>query len=136
MVLCPGVEPVATPLALIPATEGADEVHETPAVSGCVLPSLKMPLTVNCVVVPLAMDTVAGVMKMDSATAVVTKMVVVFVKPPACAVIVTALPPLSATPVTRPVLGSTEARVESDELHVPFVMVCVVPSLKVPVSSS
>ena len=60
-------------------------------------------------------------------------MVVVLVKPPACAVIVTALPLLLATPVTSPVL-STEASVESEELQVALVMVWVVPSLKVPVS--
>jgi hypothetical protein len=99
------------------------------------LPSLKTPLTVNCCVVPLAIDADAGLTERDSATADVTNTVVVFEKPPACAVMVTALPLLLATPVTRPV-GSTVASVVSEELHWAFVMVCVVPSLKVPVTVS
>lgn len=41
-----------------------------------------------------------------------------------------------ATPVTTPVFGSTEASDESDDDHVAFVIVCVVLSLKVPVSVS
>lgn len=48
--------------------------------------------------------------------------------------IVTGLSLLLPTPVTIPVFGSTEASDESDEDHVPVVIVWVVLSLNVPVS--
>ena len=72
----------------------------------------------------------------DATAADVTKTDVLAVSPPTVAEIVTGLPLLFATPVTTPVVGSTVARVGSEDDHAAFVMDCVEPSLKVPVRVS
>lgn len=93
------------------------------------VPSLKIAFTPNCCEVPRAIDAVAGVSVKDLMTADVTYTDVVFVIPPALAVIVTGLPLLLARPVTFPVMESTEARVGFEDDHVALVIVCVVLSL-------
>jgi hypothetical protein len=92
-------------------------------------PSLKMMFTTYCCVVPLGIEVVGDVRVMDSATAAVTKTVVVVVSPLALAVMVTGLPLLFDTPVTRSVFGSTDATVGSEDDQLAFVIVCVVLSL-------
>ena len=51
---------VASPRLLIVATVAWDELHRTEAVRSCVLVSLKVPVAVNCLLVPIAMVEFAG----------------------------------------------------------------------------
>lgn len=46
--------PVAKPVALTAATDGFDELQVACVVTFCLLPSLKVPVAVNCCVVPAA----------------------------------------------------------------------------------
>src|SRR5208283_5006973 len=48
------------------ATEGADEVQVADEVRFCLLPSLKVPVAVNCCWVPAAIDGLAGVTATDT----------------------------------------------------------------------
>ena len=78
IVVLPAATPFASPEApftLIPATAGFDDVHCAVAVTFCVLPSVKVPMAANCVVVPTAIDAAAGV----TVSAVITGFVTVSV---------------------------------------------------------
>ncbi len=67
---------VARPALLIVATSGLDELQVTCVVRFCVVLSEKVPVAVNCCVVPLAMLGFAGVTAMDTSVAGVTVNVV------------------------------------------------------------
>ena len=54
MVDWPVLSPVARPLALMATTDGFDELHVARVVRFCLLPSLNVPVAVNCSVVPAA----------------------------------------------------------------------------------
>ena len=56
---------LANPVASILATDVEDE-DQVREVSNCVLPSSKLPTAVNCKVVPIAMDGVAGVTAIET----------------------------------------------------------------------
>ena len=62
---CTVVEPVPTevakPAVLMVATVRADELHVAVPVKFCVVPSLNVPVAVNCCVFPLVIDGFAGV---------------------------------------------------------------------------
>ena len=75
MVLVPVPAPLAKPLLLMVATDVLEEVQPTERVRTCVLPSLKVPVAVNCCVVPLAIDGFAGVTTIDDSTAVTVNVV-------------------------------------------------------------
>lgn len=99
--------PVATVLAnpwlpaalLIVAFAVSDEVHVTVLVRSWVVLSLKVPVAVNCRVLPSGVDGVAGVTAIDANVAAVTVTVNVAETDPLVAVI-TAVPAFTA--VTRP----------------------------------
>ena len=108
------------------ATVGVAEAHVTMPVRFCVLLSLKVPVAVNCCVVPFAMDGFAGVTAIDCSTAAVTVSTVEPVTPLSVALMV--LVPL-LTPVARPpaLMVATEVVAEA---HVTWaVRFCVLLSL-------
>jgi hypothetical protein len=72
MVELPTPVPVATPVLTIVATVVKDELQLTALVRVCVLPSLYVPVAVNCWLVPFAIETVTGLMASEVNTAGVT----------------------------------------------------------------
>jgi hypothetical protein len=61
---------------LIVATPGVSELHCTVPVMFCELPSVYVPVAVNCSVVPSGIDGIAGVTAIETSTAGVTVTVV------------------------------------------------------------
>ena len=77
MVEVPIPTPVASPPALISAVPVVPVVHVTLVVRFCVVPFVYLPVAVNCLVRPFAMDGAFGVTPMNtSAIGVTVKMVV------------------------------------------------------------
>src|SRR6266567_4570077 len=87
MVATPGPALVARPVESIVAMV-EDEEDQATDWSHCVLPSSKLPVAVNCSVVPIAMVGVAGVTEIEMRCAATTVKVVVSVSEPTVAVIV------------------------------------------------
>ncbi len=63
----------ASPPLLIVAVETVSDDHVVVLVRFCVLPSVYVPVAVNCSLVPSAIDGVAGVTAIDTSAAVVTR---------------------------------------------------------------
>jgi hypothetical protein len=78
---------VARPLASMLAVEVVFDDHATVPVRSCMLPSVNVPVAVNCCIVPSAIDGSAGVTAIDASMAAVTVNVVVPVTEPEVAVI-------------------------------------------------
>jgi hypothetical protein len=130
IVVLPTPAPVASPVALIVATVVDDEPHVAVFVRFCALPSLKVPVAVNCCVAPFAIDGAAGVTVIDCSVAAVPVSVAVFEVTPFI-VAVMLVEPMPVT-VASPVAAIVAAAV-FDEVHVTCVVkFCVVLSLKVP----
>jgi hypothetical protein len=129
----PAIRPVARPDALIVATAVLDEVHTTWPVTSAVDPSVKVPVAVNCWVVPSAIVGLAGVTAIDVTTTGVTVSVVVPPMSPSVAVIV-------ETPVAsvdaRTVALTVATVVFADAQLTEFVSVLVEPSENVPVAAN
>src|SRR5438034_7694532 len=100
MVLVPVPAPLAKPLLLMVATDVLEEVQPTERVRTCVLPSLKVPVAVNCCVVPLAIDGFAGVTTIDDSTAVTVNVVEPMTGPKAARMVLVSV----VTLVSRPAL--------------------------------
>jgi len=101
MVVVPAATAVASPLLLVVATDGSEGVQVTCGVISRLIPSVYVPMAVNCRVTPTAILGLAGVIDINDRIAEVT---VMFVPPemiPAVAVMVAA--PV-ATAVARPLL--------------------------------
>ena len=113
---------------LMVAVAGVEEPHRTERVRSCVLASLKVPVAVNCFVVPTAMLEFAGVTAMDTNVALLTLSEAVPVTEPESALIVVDPVP---TAVARPE-ALTAAAPGADEVHVNEGKSCVLPSSKVP----
>jgi hypothetical protein len=127
----PTPAPVASPAALIVAVVVVPELHATVLVRFWVVPSLKVPVAVNCCVAPLAIEGFAGATAIDCNVAAVTVSKVEPEIDDDVAVIVEFPTP---APVARPA-APIVAVVVVPELHVTvLVRFCVVPSLKVPVA--
>jgi hypothetical protein len=60
------------PFALIATSDGLPDVHCTDAVRFCVLPSVKVPVTASCTLVPSANDALAGDTASDASAAELT----------------------------------------------------------------
>jgi hypothetical protein len=122
---------VAKPAELIVAVAGVPDDQVAVLVRFCVLPSVYVPVAVNCSVVPGAIDGVAGVTAIDTSVATVVVSVADPLTEPDVAVMV-AVP--CATLVARPV-GVMVATAGVLELHCREpLMFCVLPSLNVPVA--
>jgi len=65
IVVLPPARPAAKPAVVIVATEVLVEVQVTEVVRFCVLPSLYIPMAVNCCPVPAGMEGLAGVTEID-----------------------------------------------------------------------
>ena len=78
----PGATPLATPAVVIVATEAFDELQLVEPVRFCVLPSLYVPVAVNCCVAPGAITGFTGVTAIDESVAAVTVNVVEPATPP------------------------------------------------------
>jgi len=110
------------------ATDALDELHNAEEVTSCVLLSLKVPVAVNCLLVPIAMVEFAGVTVSDTNVAVLTVKVAVPVTEPEVALIVVVPVP---TAVARPDASMVET-LTGDADHVTEVSSCVLPSSKFP----
>ncbi|HXO06277.1 MAG TPA: hypothetical protein VN884_11680 [Candidatus Sulfotelmatobacter sp.] len=101
IVLVPAATPVASPPAVIVATLAVCEVHIAVLVKFCVELSEKVPVAVNCRVVPLAMEGLAGVTAIDTsvgAVAVTVRVVEPLMAPEAALMVLVP----AATPVANP----------------------------------
>jgi len=76
MVLLPLPAVLAKPVLLIVATDVFEELHVTEFVRFWMLPSLYVPVAVNCCVAPFVIDGFAGVTAIEVSTAPVTVRVV------------------------------------------------------------
>jgi hypothetical protein len=120
---------------LIVAVVVVSDVQVAVLLRFCVLPSVNVPVAVNCCAVPFAIDGLAGVTAIDTNIAVLTVSVVVPLTEPELAVMFALpTPTLLATPgVGPPVLIVLTPGVS--ELHSTVsVMFCVLPSVYVPVA--
>ena len=68
----PVATPVASPVLLIVAAAVLVEVHVTTVVRFWLLPSLKIPMAVNCDVAPAVIEESTGVTAIDTKTGAVT----------------------------------------------------------------
>jgi hypothetical protein len=123
----PPPKPLATPAAVIPATDGWEEFHVTEVVRSCVLPSEYCPVATNCWFWPIATEGFAGVTEIDSSVGgdTVTVKVVEPVTEPKVALIVT-------VPAVKPEASPAEtlATLVLDEFQAAVpVRSCVLPSL-------
>jgi hypothetical protein len=117
MVAFPFCKLAASPALLTVAADVADEVQVTLAVRFCVLPSLYVPVAVNCCVSPAATEAALGLTAIEISTGAVTVNPAVPLIVPAVAVTVVAP---CVTPVATPLL-LTIATPVVDEVH------CTVP---------
>jgi hypothetical protein len=81
------------------ATEPADEIHVAVAVRFCVVPSLYVPVAVNCSVYPAATDAMFGVTAIEVSTGVTVSVAEPVILPEVAVIV--AVP--AATPVVNPV---------------------------------
>ncbi len=127
----PTPAPVARPAALIVAVVVVPEDHVTVLARFCVVPSLNVPVAVNCCVAPLVIDGFAGVTAIDCSVAAVTVRTVEPLIAPDVALIVEVPTP---APVARPAVLIVAVVVVPDDQVTVDVRFCVVPSLNVPVA--
>src|SRR3984957_7743930 len=124
---------LANPPAVMVATLTSEDDQVTCAVRSSVVPSLKLPVAVNCCVPPSDMLVSLGATVMVSRVALVTVNIADPFSSPNSALMV-AVP--GATPATKPLVGdalltvATEAGVEVQLTE--LVRFCVLPSPKVP----
>lgn len=110
MKVCPRLTDVANPFdpaaLLIVATLVAEELQDTAEVRSCVLPFEKVPVAVNCWVVPRAIFGVLGVTAIEVRVADVTVRVKLFetILPDAAVIVVEPLPTAVASPLAPPAL--------------------------------
>jgi hypothetical protein len=131
MVALPTPVPVAIPVLATVAVLFEEELQLTPLVTFCVLPSLYVPVAVNCWLVPFAIDALDGAIDREVSTGAVTVIVAELPIVPDLAVIV-AVP--WAKLVANP-LALTVAMEVADEVQAATpVRFCVLPLLYVPVA--
>jgi hypothetical protein len=126
MVALPTPAPVASPLLAIVATAVEDELQITVLVRSCVLPSLYVPVAVNCWLVPFAIVALEGVTDSDVSTAGATVNVAEPLIVPEAEMMV-ALP--CAILVASPPLLTVAIDVTEDVQVAVLVRFCVVPLL-------
>src|SRR5579863_137333 len=135
MFALPVPAPVARPPAFIAATVGVSEAQVAEPVTFCELPSVKVPVAVNCCVAPRAIEGSAGLTAIETSAAGLTVMVVLPLTEPEVAL-------MEAEPVAKLVARPSEpalllmvATEASDELQFTVaVRFCVLPSVNVPVA--
>ena len=130
MVVLPVATLLARPWPLMVAAAAVEELQMTEVVTSCVLESLKVPVAVNCLVVPTAMLEFAGVTAIETRVALVTVNDAVPLTDPEVAVMVAVPVPVL---VTKPV-ASTVAIEFEEEVQVNEGNSCVLPSSKLPMA--
>jgi hypothetical protein len=127
MLVIPAAAAVARPDKLIAAVAGVPELHVALVVTFCVLPSLYVPVAVNCRVAPVTSVGFAGVTAIDCSVAAVTVSVAELLLTDPDVALIVVLP--TPAPVAKPE-ALMVATVVADELHVAvLVRFCVLPSL-------
>jgi hypothetical protein len=127
----PTPAPLASPAELIVAVELVPELHVTVLVRFCVVPSLKVPVAVNCCGAPLVIEGFAGVTAIDCSVAAVTVRSVEPEIDDDVAVIVEVPTP---APLARPAALIVAVAVVPEDQVTVDVRFCVEPSLNVPVA--
>ncbi len=118
MVIVPAETPAASPLLLIVATVGSDEVQATWVVISKLVLSEYVPVALNCWVAPTRIVGLAGVTAMEDRVAEFTvRSVLPEIKVLMMEVAVMVAPPVE-TATARPVVLSIVATVGSDEVQV------------------
>ena len=129
--MVPFATAVASPTALMVATAVVVDVHVTELLKFCLLPSLYVPVAVNCCVVPAEMDAFAGVTAIDTSVGGVTVNVVdPLIDPDVAWIMVFPCDTLVANPVPFIVA----ALVFEEDHNAELVKFCLLPSLYVPVA--
>jgi hypothetical protein len=137
IVAVPTATLLAIPLLLIVAEDCVSDAHVAAAVKSCVVLSVKVPMAVNCCVVPKAMEKLFGVTAMETSAAALTVSVVEPCTEPEIAVMVAdPVAKLAANPCVPLLLLIVATEVVS-ELHCTVAVTsCVLPSVKVPVAEN
>jgi hypothetical protein len=132
MLAVPCAALVAKPAALIVAVAGVSDDQFAVLVRFCVLPSVYVPVAMNCAFVPGAIDDVAGVTAIDTSVAAVTARVAdPLVEPDVAVIVVDPCAMLVASPIVEVMVATVGVL----ELHCTTpVMFCVLPLLNVPVA--
>jgi hypothetical protein len=128
-VICdvPTPAPVARPAEEIVATEVVADTQVAWLVRSCVLVSEYVPVAVNCFVVPLAIDGLAGVTAIDTSVAAVTVNVSGGLVTPPNAAVICEMP--VATPLARPPAVIVATLVVADTHVAWLVRFCVLLSV-------
>ena len=135
MVVVPGASAVTNPPGAIVATAVEDELQLTAPVRSCVLPSVYVPVAVNCCVVPKGIVGFFGLIAIEANVAgFTTNVAVALTEPELTPMIVVPSPSVVANPAV-PGVTLIVATAGTLELHCPLcVRSCVVPSVYVPVA--
>jgi hypothetical protein len=118
--------PAVPVLLLMVATVAAVELQWPVWVRSCMLPSVYVPVAVNCCVVPKGIVAVGGLIAIETSAAAVTVSTVELLTEPEAAVMV-AVP--CATPVANPVLLIVAVPGVSDDQAAVLVRYCMLPSV-------
>jgi hypothetical protein len=130
IVVLPTPTPVVKPVPVIVATPVLLELQVTEVVRFTVLPSLYVPVAVNCCVNPRAIVGFAGVTAIDTSAVVTVRLAAPLMEPEVACIVVLPLATALATPAA--LIVATAMFVE---LHVTeLVRLDVLPSLYVPVA--
>src|SRR5579863_3641197 len=133
MMAVPAETAVTTPTLLTVATAVSLELNTTFETSVALVPLLNVPIAVNCVVNPAAIELAAACSVTDSSAAAVTTTCVVPEQPPDVAVMI-AVP--AETAVTTPVLLTVATATLLELNTTPDVRVELVPPLNDPMAVS
>lgn len=85
----PGETAVTTPVLLTDATPGCEELHITELVTSCIVPSVKVPMALNCSSIPDGMDALLRTTDKETIAAAITDTVVDPLTPEVAAVMLT-----------------------------------------------
>lgn len=126
--------PVARPVALMLATVALELAQMAAFVRSWLLPSLKVPVALNCALVPLAIEEFVALIAIDCNVAAVTVSVTVLDVIPPCEAVMVVDP--APTPLAKP-LALTITTDAFEELQLTeLVIFWVEPSLNVPIAVS
>lgn len=130
IVVAPAASVVANPPAAIVAMFGALELQFAEEVRSWVLPSLYVPVAVNCCVVPSGIEADGGLTVIETRAGTPTESCAVpTICPSVAEILAVPCPALVASPAVPGLLLTTATAVE-DEFHVTVpVRSCVLPSL-------
>lgn len=98
IVVLPLTRALARPVALTVAAPTFDELQLTALLRSLVLPSVKLPVAVNCSVVPAAIEELAGEMVKETNPEVTVRVVLPLVAPEVALIVEAPVPTLLARP--------------------------------------